>query len=210
MAPADTLVAFLLATAAFAFLPGPGVLYSVAQTVAHGRRGGLHAAIGLHMGGLFHVIAAAAGLSVLFTLVPTLYAILKITGALYLIWLGIGIIRRGILRPTGLTGRQNPRRPATFAQSVTVEVLNPKTAMFFVAFLPQFADASASLPVWTQMLILGLIVNVMFTVSDLVAIFFTDRVISALKGSSRVQKLANWLGGSILIGLGVHLAASRA
>ena len=210
MASGDTLIAFFLAALVFAVMPGPAILYATARTLAQGRRAGIGAAVGIAVGGYVHVIAAAAGLSVLFHAVPVLYLGVKLFGAGYLVWLGIGMIRSreglGAL-PTGLP----PTAPGrAFRQSVLVELLNPKTALFFLAFLPQFADPAADFPVWLQLLILGTIVNLMFGAMDLVAVFGASAIAGRLARSAR---LANWMqraGGGLLVGLGLHMAAQRA
>ena len=143
----DLLLAFAAATAVFAYFPGPALLYTAAQTLARGRRAGLMAALGIHLGCYAHVFAAAFGLSAVFRHVPELYAALKIVGALYLVVLGIGMLRS---RGTGAAEAAAPA-PKTarraFLESVLVELLNPKVAIFFIAFLPQFVDPSASLPI---------------------------------------------------------------
>lgn len=213
------LLPFFTATMVFAFLPGPALLYTAAQTLAHGRRGGFMAAFGLHIGGLVHVAAAAAGLSAVFTHVPAAYTALKIVGALYLIWLGIGIIRtrmdpgfvkQGVEESGEASSRTAPRRGGrAFLHSVLVEVLNPKTALFFIAFLPQFADAGAAFPVWLQFLILGLIVGCAFSLADLIAVLLTHQVLNGLKKTRRAQRIAQWTGGTVLVGLGAHLALSK-
>ncbi len=98
---------------------------------------------------------------------------------------------------------------APSSQSVVVEILNPKTAIFFVAFLPQFIDASAALPVWAQFVILGAIVNLMFSSADVVCVMLAAVVMSNLKRSSRVERLVQRAGGATLIGLGAHLAFQK-
>lgn len=204
----DLLLAFAAATAVFAFLPGPALLYTAAQTLAHGRGGGLRAAFGIHIGGTVHVIAATLGLASLFAVAPILYTILKIGGALYLIYLGIRILMtRGLTAAPDMAPHRSKAGP--FLQSVLVEVLNPKTALFFVAFLPQFVDPMAVLPIWAQFLILGTIVNLAFSSADIIAVFLTGQAVAWAKNSGATEKLARWCGGSVLIGLGAHLAVSR-
>jgi threonine/homoserine/homoserine lactone efflux protein len=149
MASADTLIAFALAALVFAWMPGPAMLSAAAQTLARGRRAGLRAAAGIHVGGYAHVIAGAAGLAVLLQAVPTLYLVLKLAGAAYLIWLGVQmILQRAPVAGQAAAAAAAPRR--AFRDSVVVEVLNPKTTLFYLAFLPQFADPAAALPVWAQ------------------------------------------------------------
>lgn len=208
MAPIDLLLAFALATFLFAALPGPAILYTAAQTLARGKRGGLLAAFGIHLGGYVHVVAAAIGLSALFKLVPALYFVMKIAGALYLIWVGISLIRSARQNDKGaLPAAKNSHR--IFLESVMVEVLNPKAALFFVAFLPQFVDPAAALPVWVQFLILGTIVNVTFGLADVITVFVTAGVMGALKQTDTAQRWVKWVGGSLMAGLGVRLAFER-
>lgn len=209
MPPVETLLAFLLATAVFAWMPGPAMLYAAAQTLARGRRAGWMAALGIHVGGYVHVIAAAAGLSVLFAAVPVLYTVLKVLGAAYLIWLGVTLIlSRAPEAAVGL--RIDPKSPRrAFWDSVTVEVLNPKTALFYLAFLPQFTDPAAALPVWAQLAILGTVVNVMFSMADAACVLLADRVTGALRSSARAADWVRRAGGGVLVGLGVNVALSR-
>ena len=210
MPPFEILIAFLAATAVFAYMPGPSMLYTAAQTVARGRRAGWFATLGIHLGGYVHVLAAALGLAVLFQAVPVLYAGLKLAGAGYLIWLGIGMIRNreaGQMADIQVTAK-SPRR--AFWQSVSVEVLNPKTAIFYVAFLPQFTDPVAGLPLWAQLMVLGTAVNLMFSSADVGCVMLADRVTRALRGSARGARWLHRLGGGVLIALGLRLGFERA
>jgi threonine/homoserine/homoserine lactone efflux protein len=207
MPSTEHLMAFLTATFIFAVFPGPAILYAVAQTMTRGRRGGFLAALGLALGGLVHVVAAAAGLSVIFAHSPTLFLIVKLAGAAYLIWLGIQMIRNRSLDRVPVLAAKSASR--AFAESVVVELLNPKTALFFIAFLPQFIDGAAFLPVWVQFLLLGLFVNFCFFAADIVAIFLADRILARMKRSARAVRLVRIAGGSALVGLGAHLAISR-
>ncbi len=202
-------ITFLAATAIFAVIPGPAMLFAAAQTLAGGRVCGLMASFGIHLGGYVHVIAAAAGLSVVFHAVPMLYLAIKFAGAVYLISLGLSLFRdkpsRDIVEPA-IEAKSG--RPA-FLESITVEVLNPKTALFFLAFLPQFIDPSALAPVWIQFVLLGTIVNLMFSFADVICVLLADVVMSRLRRSSRAQRLVRCAGGTILVGLGAHLALQR-
>lgn len=205
--PSTTLLlAFLTTTAIFAFIPGPAMLYVAAQTLARGRWSGLMAALGVHLGCYVHVLAAAAGLSVLFHAVPMLYLAVKLAGAAYLVWLGI-VMFRARMQDQGAVSPAPPRSGRrAFAESVTVEVLNPKTALFFLAFLPQFVDASATFPLWLQFLLLGTIVNLIFSSADLVGVILAGAVEKRLRRSSRAQRLMQRAGGALLVGLGFRLA----
>ena len=209
MPGADLLIPFFLAAAVFAYMPGPAMLYASAQTIAQGRRAGWMAVLGIHLGGYAHVIAAALGLAVLFKTVPVLFTVLKLFGAAYLCWLGLKLIlakdkphTANLELPT-----RSPRR--AFYDSVTVEVLNPKTALFYLAFLPQFTDSAAALPLWSQLLILGAIVNVMFSSADVVCVVLADRIKQWFEGSPAANLLAQRLGGTLLIALGINLATQK-
>jgi threonine/homoserine/homoserine lactone efflux protein len=207
MPSADLLAAFFVTTAVFAYVPGPAMLYAAAQTVARGRLAGLMATLGIHIGCYVHVFAAAAGLSAVFHAVPTLYLAVKLAGALYLIWLGIQLFRTKTDLSLPTIAAKSARR--AFFESATVEILNPKTAIFFVAFLPQFIDASASSPVWLQFIVLGTIVNAMFSSADIVCVLVAGTVMNRLKGSNRARQLMQRSGGAVLVGLGAHLAFQK-
>lgn len=206
MPSAELLAAFAVATLIFGYMPGPALLYAAAQTIARGRKAGWMAALGLHVGGYVHVIAAAFGLALLFEAVPVLYLVLKLGGAAYLIWLGLRLVlsARASVQELPAVSAKSPRR--AFWESVTIEVLNPKTALFYLAFLPQFTDASASFPIWLQLLVLGTIVNVVFSSADILCVLLADRVTSALRGSPRGGMWLRRLGGGLLMGLGAKLA----
>ena len=205
----EVLAAFFATTAVFAFIPGPAMLYAAAQTLARGKLAGLTATLGIHLGGYVHVIAAAAGLAVLFHAVPTLYLAVKLLGAAYLIWLGVALFRAPAAGDAALPrfARKSARR--AFFDSIAVEVLNPKTALFFLAFLPQFVDAGAAYPIWLQIFVLGTIVNLMFSTADIVAVLLAGAVIGRLRRSGRAQRLVQRAGGTVLVGLGLHVALQR-
>lgn len=205
----DLLLPFFVATSVFAFVPGPGMFYAAAQTIARGRRAGWLSALGLHLGGYAHIAAAAFGLTLLLEAVPALYTVVKLAGAAYLIWLGIGLLTSR--RPTDsrtVEARARSRR-AALRQSIVVEVLNPKTALFYLAFLPQFTDVSAPMPVWGQVLVLGAVVNVMFSATDALCILLSHKLTTLFAASRSASRLARRIGGGTLVALGVGLAASR-
>lgn len=205
----EVLLAFAITTTLFAFIPVPAMLYAAARTMAGGRRAGLMAVLGINIGAYVHVIAAAAGLSALFNVVPVAYTIVKLVGALYLIWLGISLFRSQEASTEAMVATLPKSAKKAFVESVAVEVLNPKTAIFFLAFLPQFVDANASLPLWAQLAILGAIVNTIFTFADIVCVLLAGLIIKKVKQSSRTQRLVQRLGGTILVGLGLHVALQR-
>lgn len=208
MASYQVLLAFLANTVAFAFLPGPAMLYAAAQTLAQGRLSGLLAAFGLHLGGYVHILAAAAGLSMLLHAMPLLYTFIKLLGALYLIWLGLRMMRRqaGIAQMP-MTEPKTARR--ALAESIMVEALNPKTAIFFLAFLPQFIDPAGSLPVWGQILILGAVVNGMCSTAEIGGVLLAGALSSRLRRSGCTWVAMQWTGGLLIVGLGVNMALQR-
>jgi len=206
----DVLLGFAAATLVFAYFPGPALLYTAAQTMARGRRAGLMAALGIHIGCYAHVAAAAFGLSAVFRHVPEAYFALKLAGALYLIWLGIDMLRsRTSARNSAVVAPKSARR--AFTESIVIELLNPKVAIFFLAFLPQFVDPAAGLPVWLQFLVLGTIVNLTFSSADVATVFAAATVMRLLNGGGNgiARKLVRYGGGSVLIGLGTRLALDR-
>ena len=140
---------------------------------------------------------------------PILYAAVKIAGAGYLIWLGyrMFIAKDTLASADPVIDRTAPRK--ALPQSILVELLNPKTALFFLAFLPQFTDVTAAFPIWLQILILGTIVNVVFSATDIACVLLYDRAMRLLASSHTVARWAHRVGGGILIALGVNLAASR-
>lgn len=210
MPSTDILMAFFVTSALFAFIPGPAMLYVAARTLAGDRRAGLMATLGIHVGCYGHVVAAAAGLSVLFHLVPPLYLAVKLAGAAYLVYFGIRMFRAaqsGAGTPEAMLGQKSGAR--AFVESMLVEILNPKTAIFFLAFLPQFVDQAASLPVWLQFLILGTLVNVMFTVADIACVLAASTITSRLSRVSSLQRNLQRAGGAVLVGLGLHVAFQR-
>jgi len=206
MASTDVLLAFAIATALFAYFPGPALLYTAAQTLARGKRAGLMAALGIHVGCYAHVIAATLGLSAVFRYVPEAYTALKIAGAAYLVWLGIQMLRGSTDQAPKIEPKSTRR---AFAESIVVELLNPKVAIFFIAFLPQFVDPAGTLPVWLQSLILGVIINLAFSSADLVTVFTATAVIARLRKSGSAERIARWVGGSLLIGLGLKLGTDK-
>jgi threonine/homoserine/homoserine lactone efflux protein len=164
--------------------------------------------LGIHVGGYGYVAATALGLSALLHYVPAVYMAVKLIGAAYLIWLGIGAIRKkgGPEEISAPTGRRASR---AFRDGFAVEVLNPKTAIFFIAFLPQFVDPAGCIPVTVQLLLLGIFVNLAFSCADIVSVLLASTVARRIKRNGWGQRLARVVSGSILIGLGARLATSR-
>jgi len=208
MASIEVLFALILATLVFAYIPGPAVLYIAAQTMSRGRKAGFMAVLGVHLADYVHVLAAAFGLSAIFRHVPELYLAMKLLGAAYLIWLGISFFRR--VAPVQAATEVASRTPMrALADSLAVELLNPKTTIFFVSFLPQFVDPAASLPLWAQFLILGVVVNLLFTSSSIMTVLTASYMQAKVAANGAVQRVIRAIGGTILIGLGARIALDR-
>lgn len=208
MASWETLLAFATLTLVVAYFPGPALLYTAAQTIAHGRKAGFMAMLGIHLGCYIHVFAAAFGLSAVFKHVPELYVAVKLAGALYLVWLGIGMIRSRLGAADAAAAPPKTVKRALL-DSFIVEILNPKVALFFIALLPQFVDPAAAFPVWVQFLILGTVVNFAFSSADFVTVMGASAVVRTMKKTQTGFALGRWLGGSMMIGLGVKLATDK-
>lgn len=204
----ETLLVFTFAALVLNLSPGPSNFYVLSRSLSQGRAAGLVAAAGLGLGSLVHVTAAAFGLSAVFEASATAYTVLKLVGAAYLVWLGIATLRAGPDRLEPVAGLRARSTARILRESALVEALNPKTALFFLAFLPQFADPAAG-PLVPQILLLGLIVTISALPCDALVAVASGSLAGALRRSNGYQKLLNRLSGGLLIGLGVTLALSR-
>ena len=200
-------VTFLFAAVVLAVTPGPGIAYVVARTVFSGRREGLASCIGTGVGGMAHVLAAALGLSVLVAQSAMAFNVVKYIGAVYLIFLGLRILmRKDNVTVNVVSGSAKGVRSA-FLEGIVVEVLNVKTALFFLAFLPQFASPTE--PLIPQLVMLGSICVALNTFVDVVAVFAAQRLLAS--GSARAAR-ARWLtrfSGGTMVALGVFLGLAR-
>ena len=196
-----SLAIFAAASLALAVVPGPAVLYIVAQSVDQGRLAGLFSAAGIAVGGLVHVVAATIGLSSLLASSATAFTIVKYAGAAYLILLGIRrLLTREELEDEMVRSPQTRRR--LFVNGVVVNVLNPKTALFFLAFLPQFVDPDTG-AAWLQILALGLLFVAIALCSDSLWALAAGTLGSWLRRSSWYLGVKRWLTGTVFIGLGL-------
>ena len=199
--------AFLVAAAVLAITPGPGIAYVVARTVAGGRTEGLASCVGTAIGGLVHVLAAAAGLSLIIAQSATAFSVIKYLGATYLVYLGIRILRskpQDLAESEALSALGAKR---AFRDGMVVEALNVKTAMFFLAFLPQFVNgAELILP---QVMLLGSICVLLNTLADVLAVFAADRLLDTGIAHAARARLMLSVSGITMIGLGVLLALTR-
>jgi threonine/homoserine/homoserine lactone efflux protein len=194
---------FSLAALALLAIPGPAVLYIVVQSAEQGRRVGLASVAGVHLGTLVHVTAATAGLSAIIVASAVAFSVVKYAGAAYLIYLGI---RRLLTRDERVAvdrGRESLQR--AFVRGAMVNVLNPKTAIFFLAFLPQFVDADRG-AVWSQALVLGLVFVALGFVSDSLYALAAGSAAGLLRRRRRVMRYGS---GLVYIGLGATAALAK-
>ena len=193
---------FLAAAFVLAVTPGPGIFYVLARSLAGGKREGIQSSLGTLVGGLFHVVAAALGISAILAASALAFHTVKYAGAAYLVWLGIRMIRtRNAKLEVATTG---PSQGA-FRQGILTEALNPKTALFFLSFIPQFIAPAAG-HVFLQFILLGTISVVLNTTADLLVVLLAAPLERKLKNSAkfrRRQRLASGLG---MIGLGAYVA----
>ena len=207
MPDSSTLLVFAAAALALIVVPGPAVLYIVAQSIDRGRLAGFVSALGIAVGGLVHVTAAAIGLSSLLVSSATAFAAVKYAGAAYLIGLGLYTLLVKKEEPaTALPRERRLRR--RFGQGVVVNVLNPKTALFFFAFLPQFVDpdkGSAAL----QIGILGLLFVALAVISDSAWALVAGSASERLRGNRRFLGVQRYVSGSVFVGLGALTASAK-
>jgi threonine/homoserine/homoserine lactone efflux protein len=194
---------FCLAALALLAVPGPAVLYVVVQSAEQGRRVGLASVAGIHLGTLVHVAAAAVGLSALIVASALAFSVVKYAGAAYLIYLGIRkLLGRDAQVP--LDRRKEPLGRA-FVWGAVVNVLNPKTALFFLAFLPQFVDPDRG-GVWSQGLVLGLLFVGLGLVTDSLYALAAGAVGGLLRGKRRALRYGS---GVVYVGLGATAALAK-
>ncbi len=195
---------FLLTALVLLLTPGPAVLYIVTRSIDQGRRAGLVSMLGVHAGTLVHIAAAAAGLSALLAASATAFSTVKYLGAAYLVYLGVRrMLDRAPAAGAG-PGRTHRLRRA-FLDGVVVNVLNPKTALFFLAFLPQFVDVSRG-HVGTQVLVLGGLFVALGLVTDGGYALTAGSAARWLRGHPRFLARERWVSGGMYIGLGVVAA----
>jgi len=198
-------IAFLLAALVLAVTPGPGIAYVVARTAAGGRAEGLASCVGTGLGGLFHVCAAALGLSVLLAQSATAFTVVKYVGAAYLVYLGVRLLLVKAPVAVGAVVPGGARR--ALLEGVLVEALNVKTALFFLAFLPQFlVGGNAPVP---QLVVMGTICVLLNTLVDVGTVFGAARLLQAGHSARRRASLLNKVSGVTLVGLGLYVAAAR-
>jgi threonine/homoserine/homoserine lactone efflux protein len=206
MPSASSFALFCLASVALAVVPGPAVTYIVTQSVEKGRRAGLASALGVASGGLVHVAAATVGLSALIASSATAFTTVKLVGAAYLIAVGL---RRVLTKDEDAEIEAQPAsHRQLYVQGVVVNVLNPKTALFFLAFLPQFVDTHHG-SVALQVALLGLVFAAIALASDALYAVLADLLAGRLLRSGTGARLRRYVSGGIFIALGATAAFAR-
>jgi len=199
---------FLGAATLLAIAPGPGMLYVLARTLAGGRREGVLSCLGTFFGGFAHVLAAATGLSIVLAASATAFALVKYSGAAYLVYLGVRMIasaRKDQDTELQVPAGRAPRNP--FWQGAATEILNPKTGIFFLAFIPQFVSRVSGGVFW-QFLLLGTISVALNTSCDLLVTFAAAPIGARLRSSAVLRRRQRTATGLTLIGLGAFVAVS--
>jgi threonine/homoserine/homoserine lactone efflux protein len=197
---------FLLAAVVIAAVPGPGIFYVAARTLSGGKQAGIASTFGTALGGLVHVIAGGLGVSAIILASAELFTALKFAGAFYLVWLGIRTFREaGELSPPQVSAVGVER---AFREGVLVEALNPKTAAFFLAFIPQFIDAAGSHPA-LQFMALGLISVALNTLADVIVVMMAASANAGLARRPHLLRRLRQGSGLFIGGLGISLALAR-
>jgi threonine/homoserine/homoserine lactone efflux protein len=197
----STLPVFVAASIVLLVIPGPAVLFIVARSGSQGRRAGLVSVLGVHTASIVHVLAAVAGLSAVVVASSIAFTAVKVVGGLYLIVLGVKSLRSARRSAEVVTPTVRPVR-RLFAEAFVVSLLNPKVALFFLAFLPQFVQRGRG-PIWTQTLVLGAIYILLGLCSDSVYATIGARLGTRLSGRAAQLRAARYAEGGILVGLGV-------
>ena len=206
MVDPSILVPFVIASAILVLIPGPAVLYIVSTGIGRGRRMALASMLGIETGALFHVGAAAVGLSAIVASSVVAYSLIKYAGAAYLIYLGVKTLRsRDELNPLTILGATSAR--AAFTRGVVVNMLNPKLALFFLAFLPQFVTPDRG-PISIQLVVLGLLFIGVAIVIDSVYALTSGMIGSLLNRSERFRRLPNRVAGITYLALGASALLS--
>jgi threonine/homoserine/homoserine lactone efflux protein len=203
---------FLTAALLLAVAPGPGMLYVLARCLAGGKREGVLSALGTFLGGMVHVFAAALGVSIILARSALAFSTVKYVGAAYLCFLGIRMIldarRSEELGTNAVASEPNSAARNPFWQGVATEVLNPKTALFFLSFIPQFVNRGAG-HVFFQFVLLGTVSVVLNTTADMVVILLAGPLGNKIRSSAVLRRRQRTVTGAIMIGLGTYLATSE-
>ena len=197
---------FLLAALIIAAIPGPGIFYVAARTLSGGKKAGIESTFGLALGGLVHVTAGGLGVSAIILASAQLFTGLKLAGAVYLVWLGIKTFREAGHAPPEQIAPTGAK--LAFREGVIVEALNPKTAAFFLAFIPQFLDPAVAHPA-VQFMTLGLISVALNTFADVIVVAMASTARTGLVRKPHFVRRLRQGSGLFIAGLGISLALAR-
>ena len=196
---------FVGASIILCIVPGPDMIYLLTRTIAQGKKAGVAAALGINLGGYFHLTAAILGISAIIATSSLAFTILKWCGAVYLVYIGLqAILSSSTLKPDK-SHNLSPPLKTIFWQGFVSDALNPKVAIFFISLLPQFIQPEAGNTI-NQLLMLGLTVNIIALPINLVIAWFSHSITKQLRQSNRVSKALNNAMGVVFIGLGLKLA----
>lgn len=199
----SSLIVFILAGLALNITPGPDMMFIITKSVAGSTRSGVVSSLGIASGSLVHTLLAAFGFSAVLMAVPAAYEIIKYTGAAYLVYLGVKVFfskKESVKDETAKPAKMH----SIFVQALLTNIFNPKVALFFLAFIPQFITPGQN--VTTQFILLGLLFNFNGTVVNIIVAVISGRLGSSLKNKLKNSAVFKWISASVFIGLGLRLA----
>lgn len=199
----DNLILFIIAALTLNLTPGPDILFVITRSVAEGKKSGIASSLGIAAGSLVHTALIAFGLSSLLLAVPTAYEIIKYAGAAYLVYLGVKIILTKQKLGEKIEAK-NTSIKSVFWQGMVTNMLNPKVALFFLAFLPQFIEPTGNITL--QIIFLALLFNLSGTTVNIIVALTASRLGKFLKRRLNNSSIFKWITGSVFIGLGIRLA----
>ncbi len=199
----SNILLFVIAGLTLNLTPGPDMMFIITRSVSESTKSGIVSSFGIAAGSIFHTLAVAFGLSALLTAVPAAYEIIKYTGAAYLVYLGIKMI----IAKRGVSTEDNKapiKMHSVFLQAMLTNIFNPKVALFFLAFLPQFVSGTSNITY--QIIFLGLLFNLNGTIVNIIVAFTAGRMGKILKSKLNNSRVYKWITASVFIGLGIRLA----
>ena len=204
----ETIMVFFAAALAITLVPGPSMLYVASRSIGQGKAAGIWSALGLATGLLIHTACASLGLSAILLYSPLIFLTVKYLGAGYLIYLGVRTLLSKQFRSQTPVATVRPSRLRIYEQGIITEVLNPKTALFFFSFLPQFVDPLRG-PSGIQMMVLGGVLVFLALAADLLIAVTGGTLSQSVFNIPLVQKVQKWISGTALIALGLRIAISE-
>lgn len=199
----NNIALFMLATITLNATPGPDMMYVITRSITEGKKHGIVSALGISTGTIFHILTVSLGLSAFLLAVPAAYDIIKYAGAAYLVYIGIRVLfNKNKIESSG--GKDKKSIRSVYFQGVVTNVFNPKVALFFLAFLPQFVDQTGNIPM--QVIMLGVLFNISGTIVNIIVALTASRLGKLLKNKLNNSSIFKWISASVFIGLGIRLA----